>query len=533
MRKAILVFVVGMLGFCALGQTRGDQEVSQKQFESLMESLVTMKFLEQSDVQELHGSVNDYSRKHLLGEMIPLIRKRMLKEYLGPTTYLEYYSPTFNVLPISISIEEEEGVMLRLIGCLSNNHVISSETTRLLVDGVKGEFKTPRGTSKMHNREAIMWYAYELESFHENHLLSYFEELKENGLLSQKQYKSLNKAYSRGEVTAQEDLLLFLENSLFIPEEELPQQKEQFVKKLVEAVVKMDASLQVENLEVKSIPVDGGDKVERVTASCSKNGISYGLSFFDDGVDEVYSAEMEVLTLFNRILTDQGSDYRLFSLWRNDGGVSLVKLNKAQYEFLVNSQEDGGYTYFNPNWYKLIVNVNEGFSLLTTEEVKEAFDFLDNLGLFGEQSVRRYQEINRQGILEVKEILPSLDSMIYDFDWEMTDLNTPYLSVTKSLASISRGKFSPTQIYDDFNYVADSVHFGFVLNGKEYATTMKVMGDWYSPEFLELIDNALEEQHVEGRFYPVNVDGQANGFMFLTLAQYEVLKARGLVEVED
>ena len=106
------------------------------------------------------------------------------------------------------------------------------------------------------------------------------------------------------------------------------------------------------------------------------------------------------------------------------------------------------------------------------------------------------------------------------------NLSNPYEELTQEFSVSSRGAFTPTQIIDDFekNWESEFTPYSFEFNGKTYAKQLHMQSDWLDPAFLELIEQALEENQVDGKIYYCLDNGQASGYIFLNNQQYQFLK---------
>jgi hypothetical protein len=51
-----------------------------------------------------------------------------------------------------------------------------------------------------------------------------------------------------------------------------------------------------------------------------------------------------------------------------------------------------------------------------------------------------------------------------------------------------------------------------------------MMGDWLDQRFLYLIDDAIKDNQVDGKFYDCVDDIQDDGYIFLTNQQFEFLQ---------
>lgn len=102
-------------------------------------------------------------------------------------------------------------------------------------------------------------------------------------------------------------------------------------------------------------------------------------------------------------------------------------------------------------------------------------------------------------------------------------VNNPYENLCERLAKISKGHFTPEKIKCNANSVnqmsSDSVEFSFFFNDKKYEK-----GLYQTASLRSMINNALEDQKVIGRFYEIVNPDRTSIFIFLNELQYEFMK---------
>ena len=96
----------------------------------------------------------------------------------------------------------------------------------------------------------------------------------------------------------------------------------------------------------------------------------------------------------------------------------------------------------------------------------------------------------------------------------------PFEEECKKLSKISRGQFNPNNIRDNFEEALklenDTISFSFELNGEVYSKDFT-----YSSEFLDFINESLEDQKIDSAFYEIEDFGGIWGYIFLTQEQYD------------
>ena len=127
-------------------------------------------------------------------------------------------------------------------------------------------------------------------------------------------------------------------------------------------------------------------------------------------------------------------------------------------------------------------------------------------------------------------ILYEVKNICLGFDWEMYDANQPYKKAIEEFASLTHGEFEPTNINDNFSFDKNEAEISFDFKRKTYKNSVEITGDWYSGEFLELINKAIKDNNLLGEFYYLPDGGQVSAHIYLTLNQYNFLKSNNLLE---
>jgi len=240
--------------------------------------------------------------------------------------------------------------------------------------------------------------------------------------------------------------------------------------------------------------------------------------------------------IFNKVLVDNESSLRLMDIERMDKNlICLILINENQFKFLKEKENSRNFTYYDPNWYKIEVSKYwNPFNILSQQETEYYFKIYDSIGLFNhlneEQIKVKLDNLKATYINSNESILYEVKNICLGFDWEMYDANQPYKKAIEEFALITNEEFKPTNIKDNFSFDKNEAEISFDFKGKTYKTSVEVTGDWYSGEFLELINKAIKENNLAGKFYYLPDGGQASAHIYLTLNQYNFLKSNNLLE---
>jgi hypothetical protein len=93
----------------------------------------------------------------------------------------------------------------------------------------------------------------------------------------------------------------------------------------------------------------------------------------------------------------------------------------------------------------------------------------------------------------------------------------------------------PVDIVDGYSVTAkNGAAFGFRLGGRNYSAMLKSNGKWVDLGCWNLIERAVKETKLPGRFYPLDVDDYERGlYIYLTPAQHDALVKESLAKLAD
>ncbi|MGD1864658.1 MAG: hypothetical protein ACFB0D_08885 [Phormidesmis sp.] len=228
-------------------------------------------------------------------------------------------------------------------------------------------------------------------------------------------------------------------------------------------------------------------------------------------------------SLFNKVLRDQSSPYRLFSIASFTPHVDYSRFGIIA---LTEAQAD---VYWGGSWHE-----TDYTNTFTSDRIAEIVTLFKNIELFTHLSTRELiageQRIARQYITEPYQLLSAFKDVILLFDWESAAGDTPYKHLLESLSDISRGSFEPTHINDNFDWESQTASIAFTLNGTRYSADLEFNRDWLDPRFFEFVESVAAEEVLTGKFYPLSENGYGpDGYIFLNDEQWEVLRSQQII----
>lgn len=226
----------------------------------------------------------------------------------------------------------------------------------------------------------------------------------------------------------------------------------------------------------------------------------------------------------NKWLTDQQSPYRLYFAHqpfprdpKNKEKFALLLLSQQQFNAWGMSNSD---PFIYPESHD---------NTFTTDHIQHIIQVYDSLGLFShlspEELAKAQNGISLSSISRYRHILGTFPRMYANFSWKIVEKN-PYERTLQRFAAISRGVFDPDNIVDNYQRCENEPLWIFYYKGKSYAKPISCAEGWMLPEGFELIEEALKENQINGRFYACYSwhDGDIIRYLFLTNEQYTYLK---------
>ncbi|NEQ46295.1 MAG: hypothetical protein F6K00_23230 [Leptolyngbya sp. SIOISBB] len=234
-----------------------------------------------------------------------------------------------------------------------------------------------------------------------------------------------------------------------------------------------------------------------------------------------------LVDLFNKVLRDQSSPYRLFSIPSFDYTfIGNVVSSEFGVIALTEAQAD---VYWERGWHG-----TDYANTFTSDRIAEIITLLEDIELLDHLSEAEISEgkkqIARQYITHPYQLLSAFKDVIVLFDWESAEGENPYKYFLEELARLSQGNFNPTDIDDGFDWENQIASVAFTLNGTRYSTDLVFDGDWLDPSFFEFVESVAAIEVPQGRFYPLSYYGHGTeGYIFLSDRQFEALRMQQLI----
>jgi hypothetical protein len=352
-------------------------------------------------------------------------------------------------------------------------------------------------------------------------------------IISKNDYETILAKSASGEIRNRIDYLKYLKNAVIINLKEQRSDTAQFLEKIYRKTASAFPTLPFDKfsykVELDSAWSNDTIKIYNAVVTIEKNGqVFRHKSYYDPRALDI--DEQEYYEIFNKMLADRQSPYRLHRFEIDQHSFGIIALTKTQWENLVWWYDDMQESY-------IVLSYEKFVNKLTQANIQSAINTYDSLGLFTHLTKKEkdscIRELSTKTMVYYSDLLSGFKNLVFEIDLEYGIENGQYKKLTKHLASISKGHFNPTNIIDEYNFDRNrKFWYGFTLNGKKYLTKLEQTDDWLDPLFYDLIDQAVKEQDAGGAFYYLYPnDGMR--IIYLTHAQYAALTQLQLIELRD
>lgn len=360
-------------------------------------------------------------------------------------------------------------------------------------------------------------------------------------LITKENYKLILQKCAAGEFRDYTEPLYYLKNFIVIDLQEYPSKPEEHLETIYRKTATVFPGLSFDSMQYKIVK-DRRESLEdfvvyNLSVTLKANGNSYRYaSYFDAEYknkveDKLLKIPENYHQIFNKMLSDQSSPYRLHQVTINDHSFGILAMTKKQFEELM-------WSYSGMSVGSYIQVSYENFNnKITQKKIEDAVALYDSIGLFShlskEEKMQCINEVLNKEVNYFSDILSSFKNLVFEIDLEYGVDDHQYQALTKQIEAISKGHFAPTNIVDTYTWKnRQSFDYGFTLNGKTYKTKLSQPDDWLDLKFWELIEQALEEQDKNGRFYHLHPNDGIRQ-IFLTNEQAEILKKQKMIELSE
>lgn len=502
--------------------------------EILKETKAREEHLKKLGKAELH---KDY-QKEIMGELHYALNVLMsIKKYSTVGTYSVL---SFSPAPVKVAKGKEKELkdyLKKFVEKILKGKFISEKTASEIIERInvlelRSEYEVSAFAASATEKE----YFLTLPMYKK-----FADSLLSRELINKQDYDEIVKNLARGEFRNYDEPLRFLKKIIFIDLKKYTGEPEEYIEEAYKETAKSFPGLDFDSLkfsiEYNKRQSSEGFIVYDMAVSVKKGSKWYRYrSFFDAKYKNKRPEHQMILPenyyeLFNKILADQLSPYRLHQVSINKNTFGILSLTKKQFDGLMwsySGMNSGGYIQLS---YQNFTNK------LNQKKISEAIAVYDSLGLLSHltdiEKDSCITDIMSKEVNYYSDILCSFKNLVFEIDLEYGVDDGQYKKITNQIAGISKGNFAPIDIVDTYNYEKrESFDYGFTLKGTKHIKKLKQDDDWLDLGFWELIEKAVNEQDKKGKFYYLHpADGMRQ--IYLTHEQSQLLQEKKMIELNE
>ena len=445
--------------------------------------------------------------------------------------YSEWTSISWDTVGSPEAIARVEKLLDGLVEC----QVIDDQQRRIVLSQIVPEhlYQSAQVLTKLHRLAAYKAY------ISPKPMLAFADSLHRVGIVPNDRYPALKDDIRAGKLTRHYQLLDYVEHGVHFDLAQMSGDAGQYLPVIYQRVADMLPELAFTDFQYEIAKDERNSAPDYVAynavVSFKVNGIPYQHKSFiaPDHVGKRYGYlgyidEQEFYQIFNQVLTDHQSPYRLHLV------PALMQYFPGNYQYfgiIALTQPQTSVISRGTSLFGIIHK--ESFEdALTTDEINQAIHTFQQAGLLLHLTPAQVDSAVAQRPMKIEELLLSLPDVVFVFDTELANLEHPYQEILQSFAHISHGVFNPKNIEDDFDLDHTHGEVTFQLARKKYMHRFNIEGDWVDPDFLTYVFGLATELKLAGRFYSLPGDGQVAHFIYLTPPQALLLKEKYKLELE-
>jgi hypothetical protein len=363
--------------------------------------------------------------------------------------------------------------------------------------------------------------------------------LVESGILSEEAFKHLQLDYKPNQLMGDCGLAGYSSRGLLITEESVLESREAMLTQIGQQLLaKMPLQggthlrVQRENLPYPDGHISYDTDNNYWVAYVDYQGKTYAQAFFlpESDVTPSIICFSDFRHLFNKVLSDAGSDYRLHSVEAFDL-QNVGDPSRGALIYLTESQQMGwDADIFSDTLLSMLVPYTpilaENFTTeFSPSRVQGIYSELESVGFLShlteEEKKACWDLIWKSPVLDEMDLLMLIPGTLLPLPYYYTDPEKPYIEILGILREFTHGKFNATKIVDGSAKANPGQSFTVSFKvKKKHKLTLEDDYDMISTGFYEEVVKASEECDSESRLY--FVQGKS-GMAFLTNAQYQTL----------
>ncbi|HEY9195382.1 MAG TPA: hypothetical protein VIM77_03930 [Mucilaginibacter sp.] len=232
--------------------------------------------------------------------------------------------------------------------------------------------------------------------------------------------------------------------------------------------------------------------------------------------------------IFNKVLTDQQSPYRLHSMIfshsptnEDIGRFALIALKDEQAEVF----------FKNPLMSYILLSMDGYESMLTSAKIDSTLTGWRAMGLFAHLSKtqldKAFDDARAADPFTTGSLLSNFPEVVYNLHNGLTGSRRPYGNLLIQLAKITHGAFNPVKIVQI--KTGRGLKLQYLSEGKIHSYIFPTVYGWLDSKFPAFMANLSRENNLPGNFYHLKHE---DAVIYLNKQQHDYAVSNQLLELE-
>lgn len=374
-----------------------------------------------------------------------------------------------------------------------------------------------------------------LEWLAPNRLLPVAEQLHKNGIVSDSSFLRLKDDINNGKIESAFQLNNYCTHDRIFDMAKYPDDPNVWLEQMHRDIGSILPGLGFTDFKYTEVP-DTSFSIPgiRFKVSLTCNGriykhISLPITNYRNRQGKIASKDIFVedfYRIFNKILTDQQSPYRLHSIMFSH---TTANDDIKRFALIALKHEQGDAFMKDPVMSYMLATMEAYDSVLTSTKIDSTLAGWRNMGLFAHLSNtelnKAFDNAQSADLFPTSSLLSNFPEVIYNLHDALTGSRRPYSNLLIHLAKITHGAFNPTKIVQ-INQ-GHGLKIQYLFKGKTHSYTFATNYGWMDVKFPAFMKNLKYENNLSGNFYQLKYD---DAVIYLTQKQHDYALKYKLLE---
>jgi hypothetical protein len=260
----------------------------------------------------------------------------------------------------------------------------------------------------------------------------------------------------------------------------------------------------------------------KVSLTCNGRIYKYTSDTFDYGTRQAKLQPEEIFVklffrIFNKVLADQQSPFRLHDIMFSDGSFAEDNLRYLAIIALTGDQAE--IFMKDPCMRYMMVSMDSYDNTLTSGRIDSTIAGWKKMGLFAHLSEAEIEKAvdnaKADDWYSMNKLLSNFPQVVYPLHAAPMNPHTPYTSILNHFAEITHGAFNPTRIFE--HKVTGGYKLQYVFKGKTHSYTFYTAYGWMDTGFTSFMKRLASDNNLPGNFYQFQYE---DSFIYLTDQQH-------------